>query len=615
MKRYKQIGCALLAGLLLCGVISVAAPQRDNASVQQAEIPIVQLTPEEPTEYTMKVADRIQLQAAEIIDETDPEEPVDSEEPAEDAPEEDTSNDAPEAADDTMVWESDNPDVVSVTEDGLAEALAEGEAMITGTRENGEILTCEITVSGYAVLEIIVTPEKDTMLVGETQQLTAEILPEQAESELTWSSLDEGVLTVDQNGVVTAVGEGSADIVVQAENGYVYGCTIVVSGYQLTGISLNPTAVKLKVGASQQVTVLAQPEAAKIGEITWSSSNTKIAKVSASGVITGVSEGTAVVTATTESGKQASCAVTVLGVVTGISLDHTVMTLQVGDTATLKATVTPSHLANQTLTWTSSNAAVARVDAGGKITAVKAGVATITVSCDSAKATCRVTVKEKTRGDDDNPSGTGVTGGPGILYIPDGIEVTRLYTMPEHMPDAAFLTFDSDMGANTTAILSTLDTYDISATFFVPAGDLYACDDLLRQIAGSGHSIGLLLTPAQAADENAVSLLDGANEQLSVITGTPTRLVRISGGSGGNITKDDAARLENNGYRLWDWNAAPLSYQAAVMALDKTGNVSLYFTANANTQSVLQQLLPYMKYCGIPAKSISAGDPPYCQIS
>ena len=83
--------------------------------------------------------------------------------------------------------------------------------------------------------------------------------------------------------------------------------------------------------------------------------------------------------------------------VTGVTLDKTSISLLVGDSETLTATVSPKDAANKKVTWKSSNAAIASVDANGKVTGVKAGEATITVTTEDGgkTATCKVTVSDK----------------------------------------------------------------------------------------------------------------------------------------------------------------------------------------------------------------------------
>ena len=631
MKRYRRAVCALLAGVLLCGALSFAAPKKGNGPETQADILELILNAEEATEYSMKQNDRVQLRAPDRADEPE----------GLDDPDGSGSGSGELPADGGILWKSDNPDAVSVTEDGLVTALAQTETPVevAGRRENGEVLVCRITVSGYAATGLTLTPERGTMQVGETQTIAAEIQPEEAaDTALTWRSADEDILTVTQDGTVTAVGEGTTDIFAEAENGLSAKCTITVSGWMLTGFSIEPAAVRLKIGETKKLAAKPQPEGAEPGTLRWTSGTPSVASVAQDGTVTAETAGTAVITAANADGKTADCTVTVTGTdeekVTAVTLNCKTLTLTVGGTATLKATVSPKKLQNTAITWKSNNAAVARVDKNGKVTALKTGTAVVTASAGGVSARCTVTVKKKSTSGGTMPSAkpstpgspspsgstgttgvTGVTGGAGILYLPGTLipaDSVREYTIPQYIPDTVFLTIDSDMGSNIVSILSVLETAGVRATFFVPAENLYASDDLLRHIAGDGHSIGLLLTRTQA-ESNPVELLNSANETFSVITGTPTRLVRIAGGSSGNLTSTAAQAIRAAGYRLWDWNTAPRSYDAAVSAINRTGTVTVRFESSAETASVLQQLMPYMKYCGIPARGISAGDTPICQ--
>lgn len=385
--------------------------------------------------------------------------------------------------------------------------------------------------------------------------------------------------------------------------------------------------------------------------VRWASDNEAVATVNQDGLVTAVAKGQTNIYGACADGSILTCRLTVTGeAATGITLDKKVVSMIPGEQTVIRASVQPAE-SDTAVTWTSNNTAVASVDDSGRVTATGVGTAIITASADSVTASCTVTVtqtaqrpEQPTTPPEDNtntnsnnntnntnnttpstnsttryPSYSGTTGSSGVLYMPGSTipsTTIRMYEMPDHIPSAVFLTIESDMGANTTAALTQLKQYGVSATFFVPVGDLYASDNLLRQIAGEGHTIGLLLTPEQASDPaTAVTLLNAANEQLSVITGTPSRIVRIQGGSAGSMTSEGLAVLQAGGYRLWDWNSAPGSYDAAVKAMDTTGAVALRLDSSASTTTTLQQLLPYMRYCGIPAKGLSTGDTPVCQIS
>ena len=164
-----------------------------------------------------------------------------------------------------------------------------------------------------------------------------------------------------------------------------------------TGVSLDKTSATLSsVGATVQLKATVSPSDATEKSVTWKSSNTSVATVSSSGLVTAVGNGSATITVTTVSGgKTATCAVTVSVATTGVSLNKTSATLTtVGGTVQLTATVSPSTAANKSVTWKSSNTSVATVSSSGLVTAVGNGTATITVTTASGgkTATCTVTV-------------------------------------------------------------------------------------------------------------------------------------------------------------------------------------------------------------------------------
>ena len=179
-----------------------------------------------------------------------------------------------------------------------------------------------------------------------------------------------------------------------------FGCTekeldsIVVSS-----ITLNVTSIEMTEGDTQSLVATISPSNATNKTVTWSSSDKTVASVSA-GKVTALKAGKATITVKTEDGgKTATCKVTVKAKVypvTGVTLDKTSATLTEGDEFVLTATVNPSNATNKTVTWSSSDKMVATVS-DGKVTALKAGKATITVTTeDSGKtASCEVIVRIK----------------------------------------------------------------------------------------------------------------------------------------------------------------------------------------------------------------------------
>ena len=170
------------------------------------------------------------------------------------------------------------------------------------------------------------------------------------------------------------------------------------------GITLDKTTATVEEGATVTLTATVTPENATDKTVTWSTSNEAIATVSG-GVVTGVKAGEVTITAKAGD-KSATCTVTVTAAatepevvpVTGVTLNQTTVTLDIDQSITLTATVAPENATNKAVTWASDKTDVATVDANGKVTAVAAGTANITVTTqDGGKtATCVVTVNPAT---------------------------------------------------------------------------------------------------------------------------------------------------------------------------------------------------------------------------
>ena len=171
------------------------------------------------------------------------------------------------------------------------------------------------------------------------------------------------------------------------------------AGVAVTGVSLNETELNLSIGGTARLSAIVSPEDATNPSVTWSSNRESVATVSADGLVTGVSEGTATITVTTVAGAfTANCTVTVsnTGVhVTGVTLDKSTMSLSVGCGGLLIPMVSPADAANDTITWQSSNPNAVRVSSGGRVFATGPGVSAITATTVDGhfSATCQVSVE------------------------------------------------------------------------------------------------------------------------------------------------------------------------------------------------------------------------------
>ena len=185
--------------------------------------------------------------------------------------------------------------------------------------------------------------------------------------------------------------------------------------------------MEITEGESSKLTAKISPAAASDRTVTWTSSNKAVATVDGSGNVQGLKAGTATITATAE-GKSGKCAVTVKEKtvnVTEVSLDNQELTLTEGENETLKATVKPDNATNKKVTWKSDNADIASVDKSGKVTALKAGEATVTVTTEDGGKTaiCKVTVKSK------NVPVTGVEVNPWAVTLSVGGTTKLSYTI------------------------------------------------------------------------------------------------------------------------------------------------------------------------------------------
>ena len=201
-----------------------------------------------------------------------------------------------------------------------------------------------------------------------------------------------------KDGKVTAVAPGTATITVKTVDGSKTAtCKVTVEkkGIPVNKVTLNKTTQTLEIGSEVTLVATVSPSNATNKKLTWSSSNSEVATVDQNGKVKAVKAGTSSITVTTEDGgKKATCAVTVNNkAVSTITLNKSSLSLKETQTAQLTATISPANATDQTLTWTSSNNSVAVVDKTGKVTALKAGTATITAKSSNNKtATCSVTV-------------------------------------------------------------------------------------------------------------------------------------------------------------------------------------------------------------------------------
>lgn len=300
----------------------------------------------------------------------------------------------------------------------------EGKYGAGGTSHETDV-TYNITVVDVTKITI---PSTLSLKVGETYTFSPVITDSRATTTLTWNSSNTSVATI-ANGKLTAKAIGTTVITCTADNGVSARCTVTVNPILATSISLNQQALNLNIGSGSKLTATVLPANTTNKTVKWASTNSTVATVDQTGQVTGMAEGTAIISATTSDGSNLSttCTVTVKPIlVTSITLSQTALELTKDETATLQATVLPANATNSQITWNSSNTAVATVSQSGLVTPVGAGSCVVTVAAVDASnvsATCQVTVL----GD--------------LLYINDAVSVpSGQMTLPVYLKNQSSIT-------------------------------------------------------------------------------------------------------------------------------------------------------------------------------
>ena len=263
----------------------------------------------------------------------------------------------------TIEWTSSDESVATVDETGTVTAVAAGEADVTASVKDADIAASTHIKVVVTPTDVVAPESIDLVTNGEnTKSLDAKLVPADAtDVKLAYESSDESIATVDETGKVTAVANGECTITTY----------VVADAKDADASELSAVAVEAADSEETDDSVATMPE-------------DLAAMDSAFGVV--------------PENLKAETKVTVTTNVEGITLDKTEGVLTVGNTVTVIATVTPDTATNASVTWSSSDEAIATVDSEGKITAVAPGTATITATSDSnpdASAAYAVTVQAK----------------------------------------------------------------------------------------------------------------------------------------------------------------------------------------------------------------------------
>lgn len=291
--------------------------------------------------------------------------------------------------DKVLTWSSDNEAVVKVSGEGpipTVKAIGPGSAKITVRTTSGLSATCVVTVTQLPTGVTVNGGKPLTMSVGSKVTLVTALAPlNVTERELTFTSSNDDYLTIDEKGVATAVSAGTngkVTLTVDVKTKNNIHATLAVTIIQhVTDMKLNYSEKNIAKGTTFSLKPTITPSNAYNKGVTYVSSKPKVASVSSSGVVTGLTGGYALISCISkDTGLTRYCVVVVKEKVTTISLNKKSYVLGVGKTYTLKATVKSNFATNTKVKWTSSNKKIATVTSSGIIKGIKPGYATIRVT-------------------------------------------------------------------------------------------------------------------------------------------------------------------------------------------------------------------------------------------
>ena len=263
----------------------------------------------------------------------------------------------------------------------------------------GFFASCTLNEQGMEVTSVQLSQTTAVLHVGEVLTLTTIVNPAEAKDKsLVWTSSDPSVATVSQTGQILALKPGTTTVTATSVNGISCSCKLIVASLpvEVTSVTVDPHALTLVEGETGALSVYVKPDNADDKNVAWSSSNPNVATVDANGVVTAVAAGQASITATAGNHSQ-SCIVTVKkGVINveAVQISSPSLSVMVGETVPLTATVYPDNATDKSVKWTSSNTQVAEVDQDGRVTGKAIGTAIVIVTTNDGYfvARCEVTV-------------------------------------------------------------------------------------------------------------------------------------------------------------------------------------------------------------------------------
>lgn len=365
--------------------------------------------------------------------------------------------------DKTVSWTSSNTDIIMIDEEGLAIAVKPGTVVISASC-GGKTDTRTITVVPNEIkvesVRITDKPSGNEMVVGEVFKFASAVSPSDASDDsVVWSTSDDKILSIKQDGTATALAAGEVTVTVTTNDGAktdkcVIKVNLPVVNVESVKISAYPSEYKLEVGKTFGFAATVLPEDATDKNVAWSSSAPSVLSIDELGNAKALAAGTSTVTVTTDDGaKTDKCTITVVAAkvpVKSVELMSipTSNKMKVNDTFTFTARVLPENATDKSVRWSSSNESVLKIDSEGKATALAVGTASVTVTTNDGNKISNALITVVKQGSAEPVTGLTLTTDGYVDYVRHGktIQIIPNYTPAGSYPgESKWYSSDSNL--------------------------------------------------------------------------------------------------------------------------------------------------------------------------
>ena len=423
----------------------------------------------------------------------------------------------------SVEWKTSDASVAVVSSTGLVTAKKTGTVTITAVSKADSSIQSKVTIKVLShITDVTVTGPSGTLYTDTKYKFTAKITPDDTTDNKTviWSVSDSNIAQIATDGTLSFKKAGTVDVIatVKATSSNTIIKKLTVTGVKrvinVSSVALDKTTVNLKKGETVKLNATVAPADADNKEVTYTSSNSAVAKVDNTGLVTALSSGEAVITVTTKDGsKTASCKVTVAKDIinlTGIQITNAPAELEKGAKVQLGIKYIPDNTTqSKSVEWKSSDTSVAAVSSTGLVTAKKTGTVTITaVSKESLKSSA-VTIKVLSHITD-----VTVTGPSGTLYTDTKYKFTAKITPDDTTDNKTVIWSVSDSNIAQIATDGTLSFKKAGTVDVIATVKATSSNTIIKKLTVTGVK-RVINVSSVALDKTTVNLKKGETVKLN----------------------------------------------------------------------------------------------------